>query len=156
MFVGDEVRLEVGFTVARDKLARLAEGGGLLSASQCAYGQESTGLLPVGTVGLSKLVRVQVRELAWTAETAAMAIRWEATGPGGVLFPVLDAEYQASASGQAAHCTDAVGFIPPAARRSRPGHRPGCPAPDRYRHGPQFHRAGRGLPQPSAGPGAGH
>jgi len=35
---------------------------------------------------------VQVRELAWTDQSAGLAIRWEATGPGGGLFPVLDAD----------------------------------------------------------------
>ena len=100
MFVGDEVRLEVGFAAARDKLACLAKGGGLLSASQDAYGQETAGLLRVGTAGFPKLVQVQVRELAWTGETAATAIRWEATGPGGVLFPVLDADIRLVPAGR--------------------------------------------------------
>ena len=45
-----------------------------------------------GAAGFSKLVRVQVRELARTDGSAGLAIRWEATGAAGSLFPVLDAD----------------------------------------------------------------
>jgi hypothetical protein len=92
VFVGDEVQLEVGFAVARERLRQLAEGGALLGTSEDAYDHGTTGLGRVGVPGLSKLVRVQVRELAWTDQSVGLAIRWEATGPGGGLFPVLDAD----------------------------------------------------------------
>lgn len=92
MFVGDEMRLEVSFAVARDRLRQLAEGGALLGTSEDAYDHGTIGLERVGVPGLSKLVRVQVRELAWTDQSVGLAIRWEATGPGGGLFPVLDAD----------------------------------------------------------------
>ena len=92
MFVGDETRLGVGFAIARDRLMQLAEGGALLIPSEDAYDQGSAGLARVGIPGLSKLVRVQVRDLACAEESAGLAIRWEATGPGGGLFPVLDAD----------------------------------------------------------------
>lgn len=92
MFVGDEVQLEVSFAVAQDRLRQLADGGGLLGTSEDAYDHGAVGLERVGVLGLSKLVRVQVRELAWTDHSVGLAIRWEATGPGGGLFPVLDAD----------------------------------------------------------------
>ena len=92
MFVGDEMQLEISFAVARDRLRQLAEAGGLLGSSEDAYDHATTGLQRVGVPGLSKLVRVQVRELAWTDRSVGLAIRWEATGPGGGLFPVLDAD----------------------------------------------------------------
>jgi hypothetical protein len=92
MFVGDEVLLEVSFASARESLAQLTEGGMLISTSEDAYGHGTAQLARVGTGGLSKLVRVQVRELTWTDRSAGVAIRWEATGPGGWLFPVLDAD----------------------------------------------------------------
>jgi hypothetical protein len=92
VFVGDEVQLEVGFAVARDRLRQLVEGGALLGTSEDAYDHGTIGLERVGVPGLSKLVRVQVRELAWTDQSVGLAIRWEATGPGGGLFPVLDAD----------------------------------------------------------------
>jgi len=100
MFVGDEVPLDVSFSVARERLAKLAAGGALLGPSEDAYGRETADLTRVGAVGVSKLVRVQVRELAWTDRTAGVAIRWEATGPGGGLFPVLDADIRLAPAGE--------------------------------------------------------
>lgn len=88
MFTGDEVHLDIGFAVARERMIRLCGSGALFGTSEDAY----TGLSRVGAGGVSKLVRVQVRELAWTDLSAGFAVRWEATGPGGGLFPVLDAD----------------------------------------------------------------
>jgi len=90
MFVGDEVRLDVGFAVARGRLTRLSESGVLFGTSEDAYNHET--LARVGPAGVSKLVRVQVRELSWTDRSAGLALRWEVTGVGGGLFPVLDAD----------------------------------------------------------------
>jgi hypothetical protein len=87
MFVGDEMRLDISFAVARGKLMRLSEGGVLSGASEDAYGTAR-----VGVAGVSKLVRVQARELSWAGHSVGMALRWEASGPGGALFPVLDAD----------------------------------------------------------------
>jgi len=92
MFVGDEVLLEVSFAVARERLAQLAEGSVLIGTSQDAYGRGAVALASTGMTGLSELVRVQVREMSWTDRTAGLAIRWEATGSGGGLVPVLDAD----------------------------------------------------------------
>jgi hypothetical protein len=89
MFVGDEVRLDIGFAVARERLARLGESGALFAPSADAYGP---GLARVGPGVVSKLVRVQVRDLSWTEKSGGLALRWEATGAGGKLFPVLDAD----------------------------------------------------------------
>lgn len=89
MFVGDEVRLNVGFAVARERLTRLGESGALFAPSADGYG---AGLARVGPNGVSKLVRVQARELSRTDKSAGLALRWEATGAGGKLFPVLDAD----------------------------------------------------------------
>ena len=89
MFVGDEVELKVSFAVARERLMQLAGSGLLLSTSEDAYDLGTAGLARVGIPGLSKLVRVQAHDLAVTPETVGLAIRWEATGPAGELFPVL-------------------------------------------------------------------
>jgi len=89
MFVGDEVRLDVGFAVARERLTRLGESGALFAPSADVYGP---GLARVGPGVVSKLVRVQVRELSCTDKSGGLALRWEATGTGGKLFPVLDAD----------------------------------------------------------------
>ncbi|MFY9931242.1 MAG: hypothetical protein WAK82_24905 [Streptosporangiaceae bacterium] len=99
MFVGDEARLDVGFAAARDGLAGLARGSALLSTSQDAYDQGTASLVRAGEAARSKLVRVQVRELASSSESAGIAIRWEATGTGGAQFPVLDADIRLAPAG---------------------------------------------------------
>jgi hypothetical protein len=100
VFVGDEVRLEASFAIARERLVRLAGGGLLVSTSEDAYDLGTAGLARVGLPGLSKLVRVQVRDLASTDGSVGLAIRWEATGPGGGLFPVLDADLRLLRAGE--------------------------------------------------------
>jgi hypothetical protein len=92
MFVGDEVVLDVSFAVARARLAELMANDLLRRASDDAYGAGTTGLARVGALGLGKVVRVHVRQLAETGGRAGVAIRWETTGPGGGLFPALDAD----------------------------------------------------------------
>ena len=109
MFVGDEVRLDVSFAIARERLAELSESGALFEPSQDAY----TGLARVGVAGLSKLVRLQVRELSWTDRSAGLALRWEATGAGGGLFPVLDADLRLAALGESTVLTMAGAYRPP-------------------------------------------
>jgi hypothetical protein len=113
MFVGDEVRLEVSFAVARERLRQLAEGGALLGTSEDAYDHGTTSLERVGIPGLSKLVRVQVRELAWTDQSGGLAIRWEATGPGGGLFPVMDADLTVAPIGERATILTLAGAYRP-------------------------------------------
>ena len=97
MFVGDEVRLHISFAVAQERLARLGQSGALLGTSEDVYGP---GLARVGIAGVSKLVRVQVRELTRTDRSAGLALRWEATGAGGGLFPVLDADIKLAPAGK--------------------------------------------------------
>ena len=98
MFVGDEVRLDAGFAVARERLLRLGEGDALLATSAGAYGP---GLTRVGVAGASKLVWVHARVLSWTNISAVLALRWEAIAPGGGLFPVLDADLTLTPAGPA-------------------------------------------------------
>jgi len=100
MFVGDEVALDVSFAVARARLANLTHGGLLASASEDAYALGVTGLLRVGALGLSREVRVQARELSERDGSAGLAIRWEVTGPGRGLFPVLDADIRLFPTGE--------------------------------------------------------
>jgi len=94
MFVGDEVLLELSFPLARARLGALARSGLLMSASNDAYGAEITGLMRVGSAGITRLVRVQLSDLPERPNTAGLALRWEVTGPGGALFPVLDANLE--------------------------------------------------------------
>ena len=110
MFVGDEARLEISFAVAWERLARLGESGALTGPSEDAYGP---GLTRVGVAGACKLVRVQVRALSWTDLSAGLALRWEATGPGGALFPVLDADLKLAPDGEGTMLTMAGSYRPP-------------------------------------------
>jgi hypothetical protein len=114
MFVGDEVMLDISFPSARVRLESLTRGGLLISASDDAYGEEITGLMRVGPAGLSRLVRVQFRDLSERANTAGFALRWEVTRPGGGLFPVLDADVELIQAGpQSTWLTIAGAYRPP-------------------------------------------
>jgi len=92
MFVGDEVVLGVSLAVAQARLADLMGTDLLRSASEDAYGAGITGVARVGALGFGKVVRVHVRRLAEAGGQGGFAIRWEASGPGGGLFPPLDAD----------------------------------------------------------------
>jgi carbon monoxide dehydrogenase subunit G len=100
VFVGDEMPLEVSFAAAQERLAQLTSNGALVSASEHAYSPEPAQIMRVDAGRLSKLVRVQIRELAWTDTSVGLAIRWEGTGPGGRLFPVLDADIRLIPAGE--------------------------------------------------------
>jgi hypothetical protein len=102
MFVGDEVRANVSYDVATRRLAALA-GSPLVSASHGAWADGLARVGPAGAVpGLSKLVRVQFRDLVRRDGVATLTLRWQATGALGVLFPVLDADVTLIADGEEA------------------------------------------------------
>ena len=96
MFVAGEVLLDLSFPAAEARLANLARGGLLTPVPEGAYGDGLTGLVRVGPLGaaagMSKLVEVHFLEVVTRGESAVLALRWEATGPGGRLFPALDAD----------------------------------------------------------------
>ena len=103
MFVREELRLPADFAAARDRLAALAHSGSLLTAAQAASDEASAsdgsaGLARVGPLGpvrgLSRVVEVQFGDLVARAESAHLALRWEAVGPGGGQFPALDADIE--------------------------------------------------------------
>ena len=104
MFVAGEVLLDLSFPAAEAQLANLAHGGSLTRVSEGAYGDGLTGLVwvgPVGAVsGVSKLVEVHFRDVVTRGESAVLALRWQATGPGGRLFPALDADMSLTSAGQ--------------------------------------------------------
>jgi hypothetical protein len=106
MFVHQEARLEVSLDVARARLSNLIRGRRLIRASEDAYRESITGLMRVGPVGgapgLSRLVLVRFRELVTDGDSVVLALRWEADGPGGGLFPALDADITLTAAGMRA------------------------------------------------------
>jgi hypothetical protein len=101
MFVAEEECLAVGFGVAQARLANLLRSGALITSSADGYEQGITGLARIGPLGsapgVSKLVEVQFGELAIRGDSAKLPLRWHATGPGGVLFPALDADLMLTA-----------------------------------------------------------
>jgi hypothetical protein len=104
VFIDEQVPLEAGFGTARAGLANLARGGVLASASAKAYGEGVAELVRVGPLGAvpgtSKLVEVRFQDLVERDDCAGLAVRWEATGPGGGLFPALDADITVLPAGE--------------------------------------------------------
>ena len=103
MFIGTEIRLEVGFSTAQARLANLVCGGLLEDACHEAYDTWTTGLARVGPFGaapgVSRLVQVHIRTLAQQEDSARWAMRWQATGATGTLFPALDADLKLTPAG---------------------------------------------------------
>lgn len=104
MFVSDEVIVNASFRVAHASLAKLAQSGCLNTASEGAYDDGLGGLTSVGPLGdlldISKLVGVRFRELVVRDDIAVLTMRWEASAPGGDLFPALDADITSTPAGE--------------------------------------------------------
>lgn len=117
MFVCDARSLTVSFDAAAPRLARLGSGGWLRGRSEAVYDGGMAYLLRVGPLTAvpcaSKLVRVRLAALAGRDETIAVALRWEATGPGGGLFPALDADIRLSDDDRGARLTLTGSYRPP-------------------------------------------
>jgi hypothetical protein len=93
VFIGDEVRVEVSLGAASTRIASLLSGLTLTTASRAAWSEGIARVGPAGPFpGLSKLVHVHVTEPVRRGAVLVLALRWEATGAGGRLFPVLDAD----------------------------------------------------------------
>jgi len=104
MFVSAEVLVDLGFPAALAGLADLARGELPGGVSQAAYGDGLNGLVRVGPLGevpgMSKLVEVYVLDMVTRGESAVLALRWQAAGRGGRLFPVLDADIWLTPAGE--------------------------------------------------------
>ena len=96
VFVGSEVQLDVSFDAARARLLSLLRGRTLPTASQEAYSEGVASLARVGPMGpglgRSRLVEVKFQEPVTHDDSVLVPLRWEAIGPGGGLFPALDAD----------------------------------------------------------------
>ena len=117
MFVRAEAQAQISLSLAQARLANLARAGWLLSASQGAYGAGAAHLGPTdrpGPVrGKSRLVNVHFRDLAADGGPAYLAFRWETIGPGGELFPTLDADIALSPAGEHATTLTLAGVYRP-------------------------------------------
>jgi hypothetical protein len=71
--------------------------------SQGVYGDGVSGLVRVGPLGaargVSKLAGVHLLDVAVRGESAVLPLRWQAAGPGGALFPALDADLALTPAG---------------------------------------------------------
>lgn len=109
--------LDVGLDAAKARLAKLARGGLLVSASQDAYDEGITGLIRVGPLGcapgVSRLVDVRFLDLVSRADSAVLVLRWEVIGPGGGLFPALDADVMLAPAGEDATLLTVAGAYRP-------------------------------------------
>ena len=96
MFTSQELIVDAGFAAARAQLARMVAGGGLAGVSRDAYEGALTRLIRVGPFGdapgISKQVQVRLIGPVRRDVITTVWLRWEATGPAGGLFPVLDAD----------------------------------------------------------------
>jgi hypothetical protein len=96
MFVHEQTSLDIGYPAAQARLANLARRAYIAGASREAYDEEGQALIRVGPLGpapgASRLVRVRFRDLVIRGETSVLTLRWDAVGPGGDLFPALDAD----------------------------------------------------------------
>lgn len=121
MFVSAETVVDVTADVARVRLTNLARGGWLAGASGDAYSELGRGLARVGPLGsapgMSRLVDVRFRDVVTHGRSAVLALRWESVGPGGGLFPVLDADIMLAQYGESATLLAMMGaYRPPLGR----------------------------------------
>ena len=101
-------------SVAQARLSNLIRGSRLVEASEDAYDEWVTGLVRVGVPGVSRLVRARFLELVTRGEAVVLRLRWEVTGPGGGLFPALDADITLTPDGDRATMLRMDGaYLPP-------------------------------------------
>lgn len=92
VFLSQEVTLPLTFVVARARLLCMTRSGALSTASGEAFAVGRGDAPPGETLGGASLVRVQFAEPAPHEDLLVLPLRWEAMGPAGRLFPVLDAD----------------------------------------------------------------
>jgi len=104
MFLAEETMVAAGFADAAARLAHVLSYGSIHAASVAAYEHGQAAVLRVGLAdgipGPSKLVRVQFLTPVQRGATLTLALRWEATGPAGELFPALDADLLLARAGE--------------------------------------------------------
>ena len=148
MFISTEIRLDIGFDTAQDKLTDLARDGLLGPISGDAYDQWQAGLVRVGPqgtmLGMYRIARVRVTDMMAHGNSALWAMRWEVAGRGGTLVPVLDADIKLTPAGPDVTVLAVSGVCLAAARQTGRRSGPGRHVPGRPGHNPGLHRPHRG------------
>jgi hypothetical protein len=118
MFTAEEYLLDLGFVTARSRLATMTRDGALSRVSEGAYGDGLADLIRAGPAGKApgqaSLTGVRCRQLVTRDASAVLALRWEATGPGGGIFPALDADITLTPAGEHATRLSFAGAYRPA------------------------------------------
>jgi hypothetical protein len=106
VFVHAQLPVDAGFEAAAAGLRAIAAGNWLTDVSAEVYDSSVAGISGLAKVGpsdgvrwMSKLVRVYIRDVVSHEDKAVLTLRWEATGPGGGLFPALDADITLAPAG---------------------------------------------------------
>lgn len=104
MFVAHSRLLALPACSAQARLVGLAGDGGVWRSAQAAYASGIEAMIRVGPFGaargVAKLVRVRFLEPRYQDDGVTMAMRWEAMGAAGALFPVLDADLSLTSAGE--------------------------------------------------------
>ncbi len=115
--------MDLSFATARARLAAMTHDGSLARASERAYADGLTEVIGSGPVGeapgRASLAGVRWRELVTRDGSAVLALRWEATGPGGGVFPALDANITLTPAGEHATWLSLAGAYRPPPRDSQ-------------------------------------
>jgi hypothetical protein len=95
MFVQADLPLRLSFDAAARALDRALADGGLVAESRRAMADGLEFVMPVGPRGSghfpTREVVVRLLPARWHGQRLLVDLRWETTGPGGRLFPALDA-----------------------------------------------------------------
>jgi hypothetical protein len=117
MFVGREVSLNLGFAVARARLAALTAGAWLREVSGQAFAEGYADLAhlgpPAGGGGVPQLARVQFLPPQRHDQIMIVPLRWEVAGRTGGLLPVLDADIVLLPAGECTRLTVSGSYCPP-------------------------------------------
>jgi hypothetical protein len=121
MFAAHDVTIDAPYREVSGRLTHLLNRDGLHGVSEAAYKGALEFTLRVGPFGevrgLSRLVRVRTLQPIRRDDRMAVALRWEATGSTGELFPVLDAELVLTPAGEERSRLELVGsYRPPLGR----------------------------------------
>jgi hypothetical protein len=117
MFIAHSRLLDLPVSTAQARLSEVIGDGGVWRSAQTAYASGIERVIRVGPFGdvpvMAKLVRVQLLDPRHRDDGATLAMRWEAIGTAGTLFPVLDADLSLTSEGEHATRLAVVGTYRP-------------------------------------------